>query len=96
MKYGVYSMRDKQVGFTEPKLFMNDKVAVRNFAAAINNSPAGSDLGFAPGDFDLYKLGEFDTEKGIFTDSELLNPGIPEFIVSGSSVYGAKDYAKEI
>lgn len=90
MKYGIYSMRDKHVGFTEPRIFMNDKVAVRNFAAAVNNSPAGSDLGFAPGDFDLYKLGEFDMDTGMF------NTGVPEFIVSGSSVYGAKDYEKEI
>ena len=96
MKYGVYSMRDKHVGFTEPRLFMNDKVAVRNFAAAVNNSPVGSDLGFAPGDFDLYKLGEFDSESGLFSDKELINAGIPEFIVSGSSVFGAKDYEKEI
>lgn len=90
MKYGVYSMRDKHVGFTEPRLFMNDKVAVRNFAAAVNNSPAGSDLGFAPGDFDLYKIGDFESDSGAF------NTGIPEFIISGSSVFGAKDYEKEI
>lgn len=90
MKYVICSMRDKHVGFTEPRLFVNEKVAIRGFANSINNSPVGSDLGFAPGDFDLYKLGEFDSDTGMY------DTHIPEFIVSGISVFGVKDYEKEI
>lgn len=90
MKYGIYAIRDKHVGFMEPRLSINDKVAIRGFANTINNSPVGSDIGFAPGDFDFYKLGEFDTETALFDTS------IPVFLVSGSSVYGAKEYEKEI
>lgn len=89
MKYGVYAIRDKHVGFMEPRCNINDQVAIRGFANAINNSPVGSDLGFAPGDFDFYKLGVFDADTGMF------ECGIPEFLVSGSSVVGVKSYEKE-
>lgn len=89
MKIGVYSIRDKQAGFLEPRLNMNDQLAIRGFANAINNSPVGADIGFAPGDFDLYKLGEFDSDTGMFECH------IPEFLVSGSSMVGVKSYEKE-
>lgn len=89
MKIGVYAIRDKHTGFLEPRLSVNDNVAIRGFANAINNSPVGSDLGFAPGDFDFYKLGEFDTDTGMY------DCHIPEFIVSGSSMIGVKNYEKE-
>lgn len=90
MNYLVYSIRDKHMGFTQPLLYMKEELAIRGFANSINNAPVGSDLGFAPGDFDLYKLGSFDIDSGMF------ECGIPEFIVSGSSVVGAKSYEKEI
>ena len=90
MKVGVFSIRDKHSGFLEPRLNMNDSLAIRAFAIAVNNAPVGADLGYAPGDFDLYKLGEFDTETGMF-DSK-----IPEFIVSGSSLVGVKAYETEV
>lgn len=90
MKYGVYSMRDKHVGFLEPRLDVNDDSAVRNFAITINNSPSESLIGFAPGDFDLYKFGEFDSVKGFY---DLLP--VPEFIICGSSLVG-DGYAREM
>lgn len=90
MVYGVYSMRDKHVGFMEPRLDVNDQSAIRNFASALKNAPAESILGFAPVDFDLYKLGTFDTEKGMYNCF-----GVPEFLISGSSVVGGS-YEKEI
>lgn len=82
MIYGVYSMRDKHIGFLEPRLDVNDDSAIRNFAAAINNAPRESIIAFAPGDFDLYKLGTFDSVKGSF------DVCIPEFIASGVGMVG--------
>lgn len=90
MKIGVFAIRDKHTGFLEPKLNINEQVAIRGFATAINNSPVGSEIGFAPGDFDLYKLGEFDSDTGMY------DTHIPEFVVSGSSVVGVKSYEKEV
>lgn len=89
MKYIVVSMRDKHTGFMAPQLDVNDQSAVRNFANTMQNAPAESIIGFAPADFDLYKLGTFDSEKGMF------DTGIPEFLANGASVIGGKDYARE-
>lgn len=90
MIYKMYCMRDKHVGFLEPRLDLDDPSAIRNFAAAVNNAPKESILGFAPQDFDLYYMGEFDTVKGTFTTV------IPEFITSGSAVLGGENFEKEI
>lgn len=81
MVFNVYSIRDVNAGFNQPFCDVNDAVAKRNFAYAVNNS----DLpGFAPGDFDLYKLGTFDTECGMFTVDNL-----PCLVVHGVNVYNA-------
>lgn len=83
MKYPVYCVRDTKVGF-QPQLLVeqNDASAVRGFSYAINNEGL---MNYSPSDFELFKLGELDTEKGIFTAV------IPsELVVSGSSVYGVK------
>ena len=82
MKYPVFSYRDAKVGFGFPVVDQNEVSAIRGFSYAIN----GRDglMNFSPSDFDLYKIGEFDTEKGT------LDPCTPILIVSGSSVFGAK------
>lgn len=82
MKYSVFSYRDNKVGFGMPVIDQNEATAIRGFSYAVN----GRDgiMGFSPSDFDLYKIGFFDTEKGTIE-------GItPELVVSGSSVFGAK------
>lgn len=88
MKYGVYCVRDRLVGYLAPQLEIADNVAIRNFAMAVNKASPDSLIGFNPKDFDLYKLGTFDSEKGSFDTI------VPEFIVSGSGVVGV-DYEKE-
>lgn len=85
MKYGIYVVRDAKSEFMSPTYDLNDESAIRNFAYAINNS--GSIMGFAPSDFDLYKIGYFDAQKGLF---DLSDHPVPEFIVSGASVFGVK------
>lgn len=82
MKYPVFSYRDNKVGFMTPFVDQNDDAAIRGFSYAINTREGV--MNFAPADYDLYKIGVFDTEKGTI-DSML-----PEMIVSGSSVAGAK------
>lgn len=77
----VYCIRDIHTGFMSPQCDMNDESAKRNFAMAVNSNPGV--LGFRPADFDLYYVGQFDTEKGSLMP---VNP--VEFIVNGASVYG--------
>lgn len=82
MKYPLFSYRDSKVGFGMPVVDQNDSAAIRGFSYAVN----GRDgiMNFSPGDFDLYKIGVFDTEKGVIEGQT------PELVVSGSSVFGAK------
>lgn len=78
MNYSMYSVRDLKTTFGNPFLEKNDAAAIRGFTYAINS---GNELmHFRPGDYDLYKIGEFDPETGIIED------GFPKLVVSGSSV----------
>lgn len=82
MIYPVYCVKDNKVGF-QPNLLIeqNDSSAVRGFSYAINNEGL---MNYSPADFDLYKIGSFNVVSGIFES------GIPELVVSGSSVFGEK------
>lgn len=82
MKYPVFSIRDRHTGFMTPTVDYNENTAKRNFAKAIN-SETGI-MNFEPGDFDLYKIGEFDSETG-----NLVSENIPVLVVSGLSIFGA-------
>lgn len=78
MIYGVYGMRDKYTGFLQPTFDVNDQSAIRNFSMAMSSS--GGLMAFAPGDFDLYALGFFDTESGTFDCSAY---PVPKLLISG-------------
>lgn len=61
----VYSLRDKIAdSFQSCSLDTNDFVAKRNFSYAVNNS---SELLFKSKDLELYRVGSFDTTKGVIT-----------------------------
>lgn len=81
MKYPIFSIRDHKEGFS-PQLFANpnEQSAARGFAFMVSNNK--SVMGFSPFDYDLYKVGEFDEESGVF---EPENP--VKFICNGGSVY---------
>lgn len=81
MTVNLYGIRDCHTGFMSPQVDMNDETAKRNFAMSVNNNPGV--LGFRPGDFDLYYLGQFNTDSGELT---AVNP--IEFVVNGASVVG--------
>lgn len=82
MKYYLYSVRDKLRGFMQPLMDLNDLSAKRDFAQGVNNNPG---LNFAPADYDLYKIGEFDSDKGTIV------PVVPiELVCNGVNVLNEK------
>lgn len=81
MKLVVTCIRDVLSGFGNPMYALNDAVAKRDFASLVNSETRSSQLSFAPGDFELYKLGLFDTETGHFDLEEL-----PVLLVRGNQV----------
>lgn len=69
MKFFVYAIRDVHTGFLTPTFEVNDNVAMRNFNHAVNNSD--SVLFTSMKDFDLYRIGEYDSETGRITPLDL-------------------------
>lgn len=78
MKYPMYSIRDAKVGFMTPTIDQNDASAARNFEHAVHN--AASLMNSHPGDYALYKIGEFDTESGAVTGC------MPEHVIDAVGV----------
>lgn len=89
MIYGVYCVKDRLVGWLPPQLDQDDNTAVRNFAMAVKTADPKSLIGFKPKDFDLYKMGTFDSEKGVF------DCGIPEFLIAGDIAKGVDRFEDE-
>lgn len=85
MKFGVYAIRDSLAGFLTPVPEQSDAVALRNFSHAF--ASRDSVMHFRPEDFDLYKIGFYDTESG------LLSSCPPTMICAGSSVKEVKSDA---
>lgn len=75
----IYSYRDSKVGFGSPIVEHNEQTAVRGFSYAVNSNDGL--MNFSPKDYDLYKIGEFDIEKGVIVP-EL----VPILICTGTSV----------
>lgn len=82
MKYPVFCIRDTKVGF-DPTFMVqvNDDAAVRGFEVAINN-PSNVVMNYRPSDYELYKIGEFDTDSGRFFSLD-----VPVFMIGGNDVY---------
>ena len=83
MKYPIYSIRDVKVGFGAPSIDINDQSRIRGFAYSVNQEGI---MNFKPKDYDLYKVGEFDTDKGIIIPEK-----IPKLMASGVDVYEEKE-----
>lgn len=79
MKLSIFAIKDTKTGFLSMTTEQNVQCAVRNFDHAMKNTQ--SLLYTHPEDFELYHLGEYDTESGIITPLPT-----PEFIVAGSSL----------
>lgn len=81
----LYSLRDvRSGGFTEPRLYDGDQVAIRDCAMLVNETGAPV-VRFAPADFDLYAIAEFDIH------SAMVTPIVPiQLICNLSSLVGEK------
>lgn len=75
----LFSIRDKKGDFWLPKASINRAAARRDFAMTIQTTE--SILHSFPGDFELYYVGDFDSEKGVFVPVKM-----PEFICCGDEV----------
>lgn len=84
MIYPICAIRDAKTQFYPPQAEENTQSAIRNFAMAINNSTGL--LGFSPGDFTLFHVGNFDTEKG-----QVDGVWPIEQLATGLDVYNVKD-----
>lgn len=82
MTYGLYCIRDKYTTFMAPALDQNDESAKRGFGFAINNN---QEFSYSPADFDLYKVGEFDTVSG-----QIVAEVPIKFISNGMEVFNEK------
>lgn len=81
MRLFIYCVRDRAVAsFGNPMFMVSDGQAIRSFTDEINREHGDNQLFKHPDDFDLYKLGEFDTESGEFTVN------VPEQISIGKMV----------
>ncbi len=73
----IYSIRDQFTGYANPFVSASDAVAIRDFRIACNHKD--SILFASPKDFDLMRLGTFDSELGV------LCPEAPVIVASGAS-----------
>lgn len=78
MRVGLYSIKDSLVGFGYPFIQVSDPVAVRSFAAIAADERG--DIYKKPGDYDLYRVGAFDTDTGALVATE------PVFIARAADV----------
>lgn len=81
MIYPLFAIRDIKVGFMSPNADQSEQSAIRNFAYAVNSEGL---MNYSPKDFDLYKVGSFDSETGA------LDPCVVQLVCSGVDVFEDK------
>ena len=70
MKLGMYAIYDKMTGYMVPSFQQNDEQAVRAFAYDLNHEEMNL-LKANPEDFQLEKVGVYDTNTGEVEPSEI-------------------------
>lgn len=83
MKTPIFVMRDQLTGYMNPFTLINEAVAIRDFKIIINDKT--QKFYFNPSHFDLYKIGEFDSETGEISSIE------PTIVITGLSVKETED-----
>lgn len=83
MIYPVFSIKDIKGDFWSPRIEQNEASARRSFAHMVNEDHTL--LGFAPDDFELYYIGDFDSNTGAMRPLAM-----PEFVVRGIELVGVK------
>lgn len=81
MIYPIYSVRDLKGDFYAPRIEQNDDSAIRWFSMTVNTPETLTN--FAPADFQLFRIGSFDSETGLITSLNL-----PVLLTSGNEVFG--------
>lgn len=81
MKIKMYSIRDRKIAsFGNPMFGLHHGGMIRSFSDEVNRVDDKNDLNKHSEDFDLYFLGEFDTDNGMFSTV------VPEQIAIGNDV----------
>ena len=81
MKLKIFAVRDRATDqFGTPMFLMAIGQAVRSFTDEVNRMDKDNQLYLHPDDFDLYTLGEFDSDSGLFS------VGQPEQVCIGKNV----------
>lgn len=84
MIINVYAIKDKVADqFGNIFCDQSDVLATRGFSYAVNLKDGM--MSFRPDDYDLYRLGQYDSNKGE------ISPISPKLICSGSSIYHGDD-----
>lgn len=66
MKFKVYNIKDTLVGFTRAMMvYENDNIALRAFKGLVNDD-VPNDVSKNPKDYQMFYLGEMDTDTGEF------------------------------
>lgn len=84
----LYSIRDKKSGYLPPTSDINDETAIRNFYFACQTRDQMF-MAF-PDDYDLYFVGEYETESGI------INSCNPMFVASARGAFLKKDVTLDV
>lgn len=80
MIYPLYSIRDIKGDYFSPRIEQNEPSAIRFFAFTVNTP--GTTIHSFPEDYQLFRVGDFDSETG-----RLLPLANAEFVVSGPAVF---------
>lgn len=81
MKYLVFAIRDRATDqFGNPMVLVNQGQAIRSFSDEVNRDAADNMLCKHSDDFDLYMLGSYNSDSGLF------ETGVPEMIAIGKSL----------
>lgn len=81
MKLLIFVVRDRASdAFGNPMFLVSTGQAIRSFTDEVNRSGTDNMMFMHPDDFDLYSLGEFDTDSGLFSTKS------PEQICIGKNV----------
>ncbi len=68
MIYGVYAIRDLRTGYLSPTVDVNDSSALRNFRHAASRTES---LFYThPADYQLERIGSYDTDDGILVPED--------------------------
>lgn len=79
MLFSLYSLRDAKVGYLTPFPMQSDAAASRSFVMTVANT---EEMRRFATDFDLIRIGTFDSEKGIIsgTDPVVVLTGVSALI----------------